>query len=472
MTVLIAAIALTMSITASLFAAEGETKISLVYRQGTNSVAVGTGILRHDGLWVPSDAMAQMGVQLTDGLKGKGFFLNVNNPAGTFEIPALASLAGGSLPLYFPLLKSEDVSYFNVTGMETVTQLAVSYEGENAVLTKTNTPISASLAARTPKPADDNKKISLVWAHVTRFNPDLGAEAKINSLGIISPTWFNLTDGVGNVANRASVPYVEAAHKKGYKVWALASNGFSRANTTQMLANNTALNLYVARLLAYAKLYNLDGINIDFESVAESDREGLVRMMAVLTPHLNAMGLKSSIDVHVPGNSASSRSHMRGALAQNSDYVMLMAYDEHWRTSKKAGSVASMPWVERAVQNTLAEGVPAEKLVLGIPFYMRRWEETGSGDGVKVKAYTLKMADSDTIISTMGLQPVWNDKLGQYFYTYSKNGKTYKVWAEDGTSIARKLTLVQKYELAGAAAWSKGHEKPQIWDVIGSSLGR
>ncbi|MEG1800134.1 MAG: hypothetical protein RR214_08110, partial [Synergistaceae bacterium] len=102
MTVLIAAIALTMSITASLFAAEGETKISLVYRQGTNSVAVGTGILRHDGLWVPSDAMAQMGVQLTDGLKGKGFFLNVNNPAGTFEIPALASLAGGSLPLYFP----------------------------------------------------------------------------------------------------------------------------------------------------------------------------------------------------------------------------------------------------------------------------------------------------------------------------------------------------------------------------------
>ena len=466
------AFAIIISLSASLFAAEPETQIPLVHRQGTNSTAAGTGILRHDGLWVPQDTMAAMGIQLTDGLKGKGFFLNVNNPAETFDIPALASLAGNSLPLYFPLLKSEGISYFNVTGMEAITQLAVSYEGENAVLTKTGASMSSSLAARTPKPADDGKKISLVWAHVTRFNPDLGAETKINSLGIISPTWFNLTDGMGNVANRASVPYVEAAHKKGYKVWALASNGFSRANTTQLFANRAALNMYVARLLVYAKLYNLDGINIDFESVAESDRDGLVRLMEILTPQLNALGLKSSIDVHVPGNSASSRSHMRGALAQNTDYIMLMAYDEHWRTSKKAGSVASMPWVERAVQNTLAEGVPAEKLVLGVPFYMRRWEETQTADGVKVKGYTLKMADSDAIISSMGLQPVWNDKLGQYFYSYVKNGKTYKVWVEDGTSMARKLALVQKYGLAGAAAWSKGHEKPQIWDVMGSSLAR
>ena len=72
---------------------------------------------------------------------------------------------------------------------------------------------------------------------------------------------------------------------------------------------------------------------------------------------------------------------------------MLMAYDEHWRTSPRAGSVASMPWVERAVQKTIEEGVPPAKLILGVPFYMRKWEETPTGQGkVKVKGSTLTMA--------------------------------------------------------------------------------
>ena len=81
---------------------------------------------------------------------------------------------------------------------------------------------------------------------------------------------------------------------------------------------------------------------------------------------------------------------------------MLMAYDEHWRTSPRAGSVASMPWVTKAVEGTLAEGVPASKLVLGVPFYMRRWEETKSGEGVKVKGYTLTMAEAEELSAKRG----------------------------------------------------------------------
>lgn len=453
-------------------AAEGDILVSLTYKEGAAATAVGTGILRAGDLWVPADSMARMGVTLSDGLKGKGFYVNVANPAEVLGIPALTSLVGGSLPLYFPLLKDNGVSYFNVTGMEPLTKLSISLRGESAVLTRTNDDINAVLAARTPKPGVSGKKIMLVWAHITRFNPDLGAEAKINALNVVSPTWFNLIDGNGGVANRASVSYVEAAHKKGYQVWALASNGFSSLNTTQMFASKGAVNIYIARLLAYAKLYNLDGINIDFEGMAESDNNAFVNFMSVLGPQLSAMGLKSSVDVHVPANSRTSRSHNRAGLAKYSDYIMLMAYDEHWRTSKTAGSVASLPWVERAVQNTLAEGVPAEKLILGVPFYMRKWEETPAGGGVKVKSFTLKMAESDSLISSLGLQPVWNEKTGQYFYSYRANGKTYKVWAEDGESMAHRIALVHKYGLPGAAAWSKGHEKPQIWDVIDKGLNR
>jgi len=190
-----------------------------------------------------------------------------------------------------------------------------------------------------------------------------------------------------------------------------------------------------------------------------NDRAAYVRFMSILCPYLSAYGLKSSVDVHVPGNSGLSRSHDRPGLSKYVDYVMLMAYDEHWRTAPKAGSVASMPWVEKAVQNTIAEGVPPQKLILGVPFYMRKWEETPDNGKVKIRSYTLSMPESDKIIHSKALQPMWFQDIGQHFYSYIENGKTYKVWVEDEDSMAKKLQLVSKYRLAGAAAWRKGHER-------------
>ena len=47
-----------------------------------------------------------------------------------------------------------------------------------------------------------------------------------------------------------------------------------------------------------------------------------------------------------------------------------------------------------------------------------------------------------------------------------------KIWVEDAASIAKKLELVQKHGLSGMAAWRKGHEKPQVWDVISEMMGK
>ncbi len=455
------------------FAADGDIPIELTFEDGSNAFPLGTGFLRGDDLWVPADAMRRMGVSLRDGPNGKGFMIDVQNPADVFGIPQIAKLAGNILPMYFSSLVENGSSYFNIIGMEQITNIAVIEKNEGVVFHRLND--EDKFLSESPKPA--NKKImgklSLVWINITRDNPYLEGEEKINGLDVILPTWFNLMDGDGNMANRASSSYVEAAHKKGYSVWAMLSNGFNKVNTTQFFNNPMSVNLFIARILAYSKLYGLDGINIDFENVDVNDRASFVRFISLLGPYLRAYGLKSSIDVHVPGNSNLSRSHDRGRLAKYVDYIILMAYDEHWRTAPKAGSVASMPWVERAVQNTLAEGVPQQKLVLGVPFYMRKWEETSSGDGkVKVRSYTLTMRESDEIIRSKGLSPVWFSDLGQHFYSYSENGKTYKIWVENEDSVSRKLQLVNKYSLAGTAAWRKGYEKPEIWPVIKNILGK
>ena len=449
---------------------DGDRYLDVIFSDGPLRNLAGTAIVRGKDLWVPAEVLRSLGVPLRGGPNGKGFLIDVKEPAKVFGIKELEKLAGRSIALYFPSMDNEGTSYFNIRGLDKLTEIASEETIAGLELKK----ISVIHPLNVEKPDQaflKNKRITLVWAHITRDNPDLGAEDRIDGLDVISPTWFNLTDGSGNMANRTSAAYVEAARKKGYSIWPLVSNGFSKENTSIFFNDTAAVNIFIARLLCYSKLYGFDGINVDFENVDAADRDKYVRFIALLSSYLKAAGLVSSVDVHVPGNSNLSRSHDRAGLSKHVDYVMLMAYDEHWRTSPKAGSVASMPWVERAVQKTIEEGVPPAKLILGVPFYMRKWEETPAGQGkVKVKGSTLTMAESDSIIFQRGLSPVWLSDKGQYFYSYLSEGKTYKIWVENRDSIKTKLSMLDKYRLAGVAGWRKGHETPDVWDTIKSAV--
>ncbi|MEG1641648.1 MAG: glycosyl hydrolase family 18 protein [Synergistaceae bacterium] len=448
------------------FAAEGDIPVELTYASANGGVALGTGFYRGADLWISENAVKRMNVPLYVSSNNRNFIINVNQPAEALKIPALARLAGSNLSLIFPLLKENGENYFNISNnLSPVTK--VTFIRENGKIKFSQYSPTAYYANENYKPINQYGRVTLIWDHVTKTNKDLSKHYEMSGVNVISPTWFNLSDGNGSVANRASMSYVEAAHAKGYSVWAIFSNGFSKVNTTFLFRNPLATNLYIARVLAYAKLYNLDGINIDFENVDVNDRNNFVSFIALLSDYTRPMGLKLSVDVHVPSNSNISRSHDRGSLSKYVDYVMLMAYDEHWRTCPRSGSVASMPWVEKAVQNTLRDGVPASKLVLGVPFYMRLWEETRLMNGkVAVKAQTLTMAESDAKISKLGLNPIWDDRSGQYFYSYNQYGKTYKVWVENKKSLEIKATLIDKYSLAGIAGWRLGHNTPYIFPLV------
>lgn len=448
------------------YAAEGDVPVTVSLEAMGVSVPAGAGFWRGGDLWIAEDAAKTAGVPLIAAGNGKGYVIKVDAPAKVFDNKELDRLAGNSLNLYFPSLVENGISHFNITGMERITRIAVVTGKNNVILRKMAD--SEPLPSKQAKPANNKDgKIKGVWEHVPRWNPDLTSEPVIDGLDAILPTWFNLTDGQGGMANRASAAYVEEAHKRGLRVWALVSNGFSRTTSTEFFKNPRAVNIFVARLLAYAKLYNLDGVNIDFENLDVADRSQFVRFVAILAEQLKKAGLHSSVDVHIPSNSNTSKSHDRAALSKHVDLVMLMAYDQHWRTSPVSGSVASMPWVERAVKGCIAEGVPAEKLVLGVPFYMRRWEETSDGKGkVKVKSFTLTMSEAESNAARTSAEMHWLEDLGQHYYSYIENGKTYKVWVENAASLERKLNLVNKYGIAGMAAWRKGHENPVVWDTI------
>lgn len=318
------------------------------------------------------------------------------------------------------------------------------------------------------------QKINLVWEQVTNRTPNVSDIGPLPGVNVVSPTWFELKDGEGTLQNKADPAYVKWAHQRGYKVWGLVTNGFNPDWTKSVLGSYDKRDKLIAQLIHYANMYDLDGINIDFENVYLAEKEKLVQFVRELTPYLHEQGLTVSIDVTIKSTAETWSMFLdRAALAQVVDYMAVMTYDEHWASSPKAGSVASLPWVENGLKGILEE-VPHQKLLLGVPFYTRLWTESKQADGsVKVSSKALSMPRAQEWIQERKLTPKLDEASGQNYvqYTDPKDGNTYKMWLEDVTSVQKRMELVQKYNLAGAAAWRRGYELPEIWQAVQEGLG-
>lgn len=318
------------------------------------------------------------------------------------------------------------------------------------------------------------QKINLVWEQVTNRTPNVSDIGPLPGVNVVSPTWFELKDGEGTLQNKADPAYVKWAHQRGYKVWGLVTNGFNPDWTKSVLGSYDKRDKLIAQLIHYANMYDLDGINIDFENVYLAEKEKLVQFVRELTPYLHEQGLTVSIDVTIKSTAETWSMFLdRAALAQVVDYMAVMTYDEHWASSPKAGSVASLPWVENGLKGILEE-VPHQKLLLGVPFYTRLWTESKQADGsVKVSSKALSMPRAQEWIQERKLTPKLDEASGQNYvqYTDPKDGNTYKMWLEDVTSMQKRMELVQKYNLAGAAAWRRGYELPEIWQAVQEGLG-
>ncbi|MCZ8517787.1 glycosyl hydrolase family 18 protein [Paenibacillus filicis] len=313
-------------------------------------------------------------------------------------------------------------------------------------------------------------KINVTWEQIVNKNPDTSKIPAMPGLDVVSPTWFQLDDGEGTIKNAADPAYVKWAHANGYQVWALFSNGFEPKRTTDALSSYDKRMKMIKQLLAYAQMYSLQGINIDFENVSLKDKQNLVQFVREMTPLLHEQGLILSMDVTGKSDSESwSLFYDRKALVDSLDYMMLMAYDEYWASSPKAGSVASLPWVEKSVVQLMKEDqIPASKLILGIPFYTRIWTEDPKTGKVTSKA--VFMETPQRIIKEKKLTPVFSPETGQNYLEYQEDGKTIKIWMEDETSIKARMELVKKYDLAGVASWRRGYETPEVWSLIDSYL--
>nr|MBQ6241770.1 hypothetical protein [Lachnospiraceae bacterium] len=307
------------------------------------------------------------------------------------------------------------------------------------------------------------QNIGLVWqqVQVKAENGDLEhLLAKVKGVDVVSPTWLFLKDGEGNFDSSASADYVRTAHQKGLQVWALFNNmdhaiyGDELCSAFDVTSHRRHL---IDGIMDVLRECGADGINVDIESLPTAGGPGFLQFIRELSLACHKEGLILSVDNYVP--SAWTAHYDRKEQAVFADYLIVMAYDEHYAGSE-AGSTASLPFVIKGVEDSL-EQIPAYKLICGVPFFTRLWVGSGRTPG----SSPLDMRSVSSYLERYEAEPQWNTELGQSYAEFMLDGEQARIWIEDVESMSLRLDRLSTYGLAGIAAWRLGMEVDEVWTV-------
>lgn len=307
-------------------------------------------------------------------------------------------------------------------------------------------------------------KINLVWHQSTSTESnDAMAEmtAEMTGVNVISPTWFSVTDETGTIYSLASADYVKLAHEAGREVWGLIDNFNEAFDETTDLAYASVRSRIIEQLLAEAASCGMDGINVDFENLKEAGIPHYLQFLRELTSAAHAQNLVVSVDTPVP--QAYTMYYQRGEQARFVDYMIVMAYDEHFAGSEEAGSVSSLPFVQQAVEE-MTRVMPADQVICGIPFYTRVWTEKFGQSAITSEV--LGMDGAKNYAKENQMTETWDASLGQNVATVETSDARYTIWMEDEQSMEEKLKVIQSADLAGVAEWKLGFERADIWSLI------
>lgn len=317
-----------------------------------------------------------------------------------------------------------------------------------------------------------DSKFNMTYLYFGDVNNQMRLVENTNgSLNVISPNYFNVnSDGSLEITSLLNTDFIRNMHNQNIKVVPFLSNHWDRQFGRAALLNREKL---TEEIVAAVDKYNLDGVNIDIENVTEVDREAYTDFVRILR---NKLPQGKELSVAVAANPRGFTTGWHGsydyeALAKYSDYLMLMAYDESYYGSRP-GPVASRSFVENSIKYALNKVRP-EKIVLGIPFFGRYWNdnEPVGGTGISlVKAdLVIKQYNGRVYLDKTTMSPHAAFTIGVNDTKLLVNGNqlstgNYTIWFENEDSIKDKLLLVHKYNLKGTGSWSLGQELSSTWD--------
>lgn len=254
------------------------------------------------------------------------------------------------------------------------------------------------------------------------------------------------------------------ASQSGTKI-IIAIKCFDNETIDSLISNSNAITRFTGQLDQIVKKYNLDGVNIDFEYVTDSD----FPTAKYLAPFLKTVSqtLKRqdpayivSFDVNATSIQKDPAYNMK-AIGEAVDQVILMAYDFRRQDATRAGPSAPLDKIKEIMQ-ILFEEVSPEKIILAIPLYGYEWQTnsaayksttiTGSGALATYKRVKALLKRNPSVVTR------WDDVAKSPWLYYTLYGVDRQIYYEDERSIIEKMRYAQDKHLAGTAFWAIGYD--------------
>jgi hypothetical protein len=313
--------------------------------------------------------------------------------------------------------------------------------------------VAIALLIAAAAPVHAKPKLVLAWTGSSTVRSATGVT-------VVSPSWWFLNKD-GTLDDRAKPT-------PGHTLWPLFGNRIDPDASHAVMSDPARRAALIQAVRDSARRVGAHGINIDWENLHEADRDLFSAFVREAAADWHQFNLTVSVDVTPMTDTWAlgnwSTSFDRKALGQATDFVVLMAYDEHNRL-RRNGPTASLPWVRSSIESLLRD-VPANKVILGMPFYMRDWSEDPAR---QMETVTIEQAPAR--LKTYNAQTRWDEATGTTYATYVRDGYEHRIWVEDERSLALKAAFVDTYQLAGAAVWRLGFGTDAAWRVVAGTSG-
>lgn len=289
---------------------------------------------------------------------------------------------------------------------------------------------------------------------------------------------YEVDAATGNASSThswATTNSVDTALARGLKVH-LCVTLFSGHAT--FFSSPTAQTTLINNLINLLNTRGAHGINIDFEGLPSSQATNFTNFMINLcnAVHANDPNMMVSVCLYAVDWS---NVFNETVLSNYVDFFTIMGYDYYYSGSSQAGPTDPLygfnTGYDRSLSRTITyyldEGIPENKLVLGLPYYGKEWETTSntipsSTTGNFTYSRTFRFIRDNT--SGLYNSPIQNERSVSNAYVFMNGGTWRQAWLSEGYEMEKRYDWVKRRNIKGIAIWTLGYDDgyTELWEAI------
>ncbi|EAY25106.1 glycosyl hydrolase family 18 protein [Microscilla marina] len=297
---------------------------------------------------------------------------------------------------------------------------------------------------------------------------------------------YQLDPGSGTYTNPAAIKewkstkMITEAKKYNTKILMSVYLGGAESNKA-FLTNQAAQTNFIRIILALLKEREAHGVHLDFEGLGSDQKQAFTEFVLDLSSQLRKAVKNSWLTISLPPINFDDAYDVR-ALDKYVNLFVLSGNEFYGEKTQDISGPLSIiksggKWwdydMNRAVDEYLASGVTAEKLLLTVNYYGGEWitDKLGSASASEFVKYRTYFDIQKFLGNAEGYEEP--ESMSMY-YPFKIDGKYHQIWYEDSLSLAKKYDWIISKKIGGVGIWALGFDNGSVklWEALASKIAK